>query len=77
MNILSLPPDILALLALDLPLEDIISYCSSNKRFNKYVCQKESFWLNKLLREYPYYKLLDTTKSYKDSYILLDKNYFI
>ena len=70
MNIL--PIDVLAQIALDLNLPDIISLCKSSKRFNYAVCLKESFWLNKLMLDYPdfrKYNLKNT--SYREIYKLI------
>ena len=40
-------------IALNLSLADIYSLCSSNKDFDKWVCQNPQFWLQKLKSEYP------------------------
>ena len=53
MNILNLPKDVLALLALELNYPDIIRLCLTNSRFNQIVCQSDSFWRNKAIKEYP------------------------
>ena len=69
MSILDLPVDVIALVALDLDLPNILSLCESNVKFNRAVCKKESFWLNKLLKDFPEYKKLK--ENYRETYKLL------
>ena len=73
MSILDLPVDVIALVALDLDLPNILSLCESNVKFNRAVCKKESFWLNKLLKDFPDYKKLKESFSgtFRESYKLL------
>ena len=76
MDISSLPKDVILLLALELNYPDIISLCQTSSRFNQLVCQSDSFWRNKMLRDYPdgypnYEKLNLEHKSLKETYYLL------
>ena len=63
MSILDLPIDVMASLALELNLPDILSLCETSTKFNYAVCLKESFWLNKLSRDYPDYQKLNVDMS--------------
>ena len=64
MSILNLPKDVMALLALELNLPEILNFCVSNKKFNSAVCEKESFWYNKLVRDFPnFQKFLPAKKT--------------
>ena len=49
----NLPKDVLTLLALEMDLPSIISFCSSNKRINNTICKKDIFWRNKIEKERP------------------------
>ena len=73
MNILALPIDILAKTALELNLPDILSLCESNSRFNYAVCEKESFWLNKLNIDYPDFRKYDLKGTYREIYKFIYK----
>ena len=61
----TLSKDVLVLLAMELNYTDIIKFCSTSKNINKYVYQNNDFWRNKLYKEYPFSRNLDTTNSRK------------
>ena len=71
MDILSLPIDVIAKLALELNLPDILRLCETNSKFNYAICLKDSFWLNKLLKDFPDYKQLNLNKTYREIYKVL------
>lgn len=52
-NILQLPADVMALMALELDTPSILNYCLSNKRFNEVICNSQTFWRNKFTKDYP------------------------
>lgn len=45
--------DISALLALELNYPDIINLCTTHRKFNREICENESFWRNKLNNDFP------------------------
>ncbi len=47
-----MPKDILQYLAISLDLPEILALYSTSKKFNKYICQKELFWMNKLIKDF-------------------------
>ena len=53
-----LPKDIVALLAIDLDYVDILKFCRSSSRMNRFICQNEDFWRNKLYKTYPFARKL-------------------
>lgn len=61
----TLSKDTLILLAMELNYSDIIKFCSTSKKINKYVCQNNDFWRNRLYKEYPFARNLDTKNSKK------------
>ena len=46
--------DILFMIAIDMDYPDILKFCSTPKRINKYICANNSFWRNKLYKKYPF-----------------------
>jgi len=69
--------DMSVLLALELNNKDIISLCLTNKIFNKYVCENEFFWLQKIRKDFPEIKdIKKYGETYKEAYkVLSDKIY--
>jgi len=55
-----------------LDLDNLLSFCSSDSRINRLICQQDAIWLFKLSREFPDWKRLDVDISLKDIYILLN-----
>ena len=55
----SLPKDALVLLAMELNYADILKFCNSSKKINKYICQNTNFWRNKTYITYPFIKDLN------------------
>ena len=53
-----LPKDVVALLAIDLDYVDILKLCRSSSRMNRFLCQNEDFWRNKLYKTYPFARKL-------------------
>ena len=51
--------DVLMKLALDLDYNSILNLCRTEKRANEIICKSQTFWRNKLKKEYP---MLDVTK---------------
>ncbi|GAG79205.1 unnamed protein product, partial [marine sediment metagenome] len=47
-----IPKDIIVLLALELDISDVLTYCRLSKRFNNAVCNNFSFWYNKLFKDF-------------------------
>ena len=54
----NLPKDVVALLAIDLDYVDILKLCRSSSRMNRFICQNEDFWRNKLYKTYPFARKL-------------------
>jgi Leucine-rich repeat (LRR) protein len=63
--------DVLFTIALNLDLPSILKWCSSNSRINRYICQNNSFWRSKLLKDYPDYQKFDLNRSLKETYVFL------
>lgn len=61
----TLTKDTLILLAMELNYAEIIKFCSTSKKVNKYVCENNDFWRNRLYKEYPFTRNLDTKNSRK------------
>ena len=59
--------DVDLLILKELDDEDLFSLCQVDKYINN-LCNNESFWLNKLLKKYPDYKLLKMEATNKDIY---------
>ena len=49
----TLPKDISREMALNLSPADIVNFCSTNKKFNKEICDSNDFWRRKLEKDYP------------------------
>ena len=47
-----LPPDVQGITALNLPYEDVLNLCKTNKRLSN-VCQNPDFWRRKILKDFP------------------------
>ena len=63
------PKDVLFRLALELNLPDLLKLCSTNKRINSLVCERDDIWYAKLNSEFPNYQMLKP--NLKDNYRLL------
>ncbi len=48
-----LEKDQLFLLATELDLPELLSFCSSSKRINDLICKRNDIWLYKLNKEFP------------------------
>ena len=59
--------DVDLLILKELDDEDLFSLCQVDKYINS-LCNNENFWLNKLLKKYPDYKLLKMEATNKDIY---------
>jgi hypothetical protein len=46
--------DVLFLIAIEMEYPDILRFCSTSARINKYICANNDFWRNKLYRKYPF-----------------------
>ena len=49
----SLPKDLIMTIALEYNLPDILSTCLTSKRMRDIICDNETFWMNKVKRDYP------------------------
>ena len=49
----SLPKDVVQEMALNLSPADLIEFCTSSKKYNKILCESETFWRRKLEKDYP------------------------
>lgn len=52
MELVDFPKDVIVYLALTLDLPEILSLCRTNSKFNNIVCENQSFWRNKLKKDY-------------------------
>jgi len=52
----SLNKDVLFNIATMLDLDNLLSFCNSDQRINRLVCQGEAIWNFKLMKEFPDYK---------------------
>lgn len=50
---MELNPDVLRMLALELDLPSIVKFCKTNKTVNRVVCENNTFWRNKLYKDFP------------------------
>lgn len=55
----NIPKDVLAQIALELNLEDIVRLCQTNKKFDNIICKSDSFWINKSKKDFPELDLED------------------
>ena len=53
MSFESLPADVQREIALNMEPKELITTCSTNKEIRKNICNSETFWRNKLYRDYP------------------------
>ncbi len=60
--------DELILIAMNLEYSDIISMCETHPKFNESICRNDTFWFNKLRRDYPNYQSFNIQSGYKDIY---------
>lgn len=67
-NILDLPKDVMVLLALELSLPEILAFCRSNKKFDKYVCENDEFWRNKWKKDFKGFYPIPKNKKSKQYY---------
>jgi len=69
-----LPPELLYQIALESPLETLISLCQSN-RFYWNLCADDNFWRNKFLRDYPdYLPFKPESLTFQQAYLDLAQN---
>jgi Leucine-rich repeat (LRR) protein len=52
----SLTKDVLFNIATMLDLDNLLSFCNSDPRINRLICQGEAIWNFKLMKEFPDYK---------------------
>jgi len=64
-----LSKDVLFNIATMLDLDNLLSFCNSDPRINRLVCQDRTIWLFKLVREFPEWKQLNMEP--RQSYELL------
>ena len=69
-----LSKDVKREIALDLSPPDLINLCSTQKEFNKEICESRDFWMRKLEKDYPeeflqFHKKGIPVKNPKDRYI--------
>ena len=67
----NLNKDQLFLLAIELDLPNLLSFCGSSKRINELLCNRNEIWLHKLINEYPNYKDFNFDKNLKEIYTTL------
>jgi hypothetical protein len=67
----TLTKDVLFNIATMLDLDELLSFCSSNSRINRLVCQGEAIWNFKLIKEFPDYKAHINQRG-REAYELLD-----
>ena len=48
----NLPKDVLSYLALKLDVNDVLSLCKTSKKYNRSLCLNNTFWVNKLKKDY-------------------------
>jgi len=48
-----LPRDVLIYMALSMDIYEIFSLCKASKKIDEKLCQKSSFWMQKLKKDYP------------------------
>lgn len=72
-NILSLTPDAMRVTALNLPIQDVVNLCRSNKRFNEVICDTLPFWEARLLKDFPgsWPPVTKTVEEYRKRYFWL------
>ena len=58
-------------IAIHLDLPDLLRFCSSSKRINRLICQKEPIWRTKLESDFPEYLNFKIKKSFRERYNLL------
>ena len=58
-------------IALGLDLPDILSFCSTNQKINRLVCQNDHFWRRKIKEEFPEYLNLEKERGLREQYKLL------
>jgi len=64
--------NVLMLLALELDLDSLMNLCLSKKKFNELICKNNTFWMNRLFKEYPNFKgKFPPTSDYKRIYTSL------
>ena len=51
--------DVLFTIAMDLDLPSLLRWCQSNSKINRDVCQNDTVWRSKLLKDYSDYMILD------------------
>ena len=69
-DLTTLSKNLLVSMVLGYNLIDILNLCRTSKRFNRFICQNDAFWINKTLRDYGQFghipKILN--KKYKKMY---------
>jgi Leucine-rich repeat (LRR) protein len=66
MKLTELSNDALFSLSIQLNLEDLLRFCSSSKKINDVVCQKDNVWLYKLNKEFPNWQELHLDSTIKN-----------
>ena len=65
--------DVLFTIALELPLPDLLKWCSSNSKINRDVCGNENVWRSKLLQDFKDvdYQKFKLNRSLRETYVFL------
>lgn len=71
MDLRNVDKNVLAEIALELDVSNLMKLCLTNKKFNDSVCKNEDFWLKKIMIDMPgytNYKEISNSKTYKEAY---------
>ncbi len=60
--------DELILIAMNLDYPEILSLCNSHPRNNQAICRNDTFWFNKLRRDFPNYQAFNIDGTHRDIY---------
>ena len=65
-----IPDELLVVQALELDLPSVTRFCQTSRRFNRVVCENESYWHQKFIRDYGF-----DPRKYEGSWRLLYREY--
>ena len=65
MDITQLPRDVIIYMAITMDLPELYNLCQTSRRFNELVCENQTFWMNRLEKDY---KISVATGGYNKEY---------
>jgi len=60
--------DVIMYMAMNMDVPEILTLCETSKRFNRFICKNQKFWMNRIIMEFPYLDIREYGPDYYTSY---------